>query len=492
MVRENNLRCRRHVRNWRCSTFLLDVKNCEERSVVPTLTGKGRSMRGNRWSVMRRRVNAPATCFASKFRKSIWLRRSPAKMLLLLTEKKLLGNAERAFELCSDAYAELYEQDQSILGQLASVRRRVQDLSIIDGRIGHLLEIVDATIVALQDVGESLRDFREGISFSPTRLGDIENRLSELERLKRKHGRDLQGLLEVRESLQDQLERLGDLAQQENALLMEVEAAASSYIPLAEQLSSIRQSKACLLAQRVTEELREVALERAIFKVQVETARIDSRDLQATNVLRETAALPGDISKPDATSLSFWSSYGADRAEFLVSANVGESVRPLGRVASGGELSRIMLALRTVCSANESAGGRRSGSATLVFDEIDAGIGGRTAEAVGRRLKGLAANRQVLCVTHQAQIARFADHHYTVSKRVEGARTVTCVQKLDREQRIGELARMIGGASAVATARETAVWMLDHSGSGTEENDRPDGREKGSRGKKVKAARRKI
>jgi DNA repair protein RecN (Recombination protein N) len=147
--------------------------------------------------------------------------------------------------------------------------------------------------------------------------------------------------------------------------------------------------------------------------------------------------------------------------EFCLSANVGEIPRPLARVASGGELSRLMLALRTVCPGT---GGESSvGAATLVFDEIDVGIGGKTAEAVGRRLKALAAHKQILCVTHQAQIARFADHHYAVSKRVEGERTLTSVRELDGAERVGELARMIGGAEEVETARETARWMIEDS-----------------------------
>lgn len=404
---------------------------------------------------------------------------------VLVAEKSLLVNAERVLELSSGAYTELYERDESVLAQLASVRRRIHDLSAIDARIGQMLETIDAATVALRDAAESLRAYGVGVNFSPARLGEIENRLAELERLKRKHGRDLQGLLEVREDLKRQLGQLGDLAQQESTLLVEVEAAERAYVPVAEKLSAKRRAAAPVLERRVTEELRQVALERAQFMVSLETARVDMR-----NAAVETSRAASLTGATDPETSSFWTPYGADRVEFLVSANVGENVRPLARVASGGELSRIMLALRTVCSASEAPEKNQTGSATLVFDEIDSGIGGRTAEAVGRRLRGLAATRQVLCVTHQAQIARFADHHYSVSKRIEGERTVTSVRKLDREERIGELARMIGGAETIATARETAIWMLENSGADGEKVVRRVGAERAKRSKKVKASER--
>ncbi len=412
----------------------------------------------------------------------------PGEDEALLAEKSLLGSAERVLELSSGAYAELYERDQSVLDQLASVRRRIQHLSAIDGRVGQMLETIDAATVALRDAAESLRDYGGGVVFSPARLSEIERRLAELERLKQRHGRDLQGLLEVKEDLKKQIQQLSDLAEQERELLSEVETAASAYAPLAEKLSANRRLKACLLERRVTEELRQVALERARFNVSLETAKPDMSDFTADDPTHRPATPVVATAEPVAPL--FWTSYGADRVEFLISANVGESPRPLGRVASGGELSRIMLALRTVCSATESTGGRRMGSTTLVFDEIDAGIGGRTAESVGQRLRALAFARQVLCVTHQAQIARFADHHYSVAKRVEGARTMISVQRLDREERIGELARMIGGAETVATARETAVWMLENSGANIVQGDHPDGPAKISSKKKASSKSR--
>ena len=152
---------------------------------------------------------------------------------------------------------------------------------------------------------------------------------------------------------------------------------------------------------------------------------------------------------------------GIDRVEFFLSANPGESPRPLGKVASGGELSRLMLALRTVCLNRSESDNVGAIDVTLIFDEIDAGIGGKAAGAVGSRLKELARGQQVLCVTHQAQIARHADHHYVVSKEVDGGRTLTCVRELGREERVGELARMISGSNDAEAVRGTARWMLE-------------------------------
>jgi DNA repair protein RecN (Recombination protein N) len=223
-------------------------------------------------------------------------------------------------------------------------------------------------------------------------------------------------------------------------------AAAQEYATLADQLSARRRASAPLLAQLVEADLQHVAMERARFIVQVETA---------PRGLKEAWAERADEAS------GYWTQHGADRVEFLLTANVGEEPKPLSRVASGGELSRLMLTLRAVAQGSASQSSGRTQGATLVFDEIDVGIGGRVAETVGRRLKNLAETQQVLCVTHQPQLARFADHHYLVEKREVDGRTVTAVGELRAEARVGELARMIGGTEDVATTRETARWLIE-------------------------------
>jgi DNA repair protein RecN (Recombination protein N) len=375
----------------------------------------------------------------------------------LVAERKLLTHAERVLQLGAGAYAELYESDESILSSLAGVRRRVEDLSEIDARVGPLLEMLQTCAASLTEVAEGLRGYSERIDFSPTRLGEIEHRLLELEKLKRKYGSDLQGILKVRDELLGRLDKLSNLADLEQSLRDTLEQAESLYAEKAQRLSACRAMAAPKLARRVMEDLNQVAMERARFIVSMETAQREAA-LNGQSV----DALPANQQKAsDNTSKSdFYTQHGADQVEFLLSANPGESPRPLAQTASGGELSRLMLTLRTIGSAKAKAGAQSV--ATVVFDEIDVGIGGRVAEAVGKRLKSLAATRQVLCVTHQAQIARFADHHYVVTKAVQNRRTITTIKDLAAEERVGELSRMIGGAEEVATTREAARWLLDN------------------------------
>ena len=370
----------------------------------------------------------------------------PLEERQLAEEKSALQHAERVLQLAAGAYAELYEDDTSVLAHLASVERSLQELSGIDGRVAAAHEALQAAVATLTDIAEGLRGYGAGVDFSPARLAEIEDRLAELARLQRKTGRDLRGVLALREELAERMAQFDTLAEREQELRGELDEAAGAYLRVARRLSQCRREAGAGLEARVPGELKELAMERARFIVSLETAEPGggTEDL-ASSFGEEGRAVP------------LWSPRGADRVQFLLAANVGEEARPLSRVASGGELSRLMLALRTVC--RKPAAEAPADDATLVFDEIDAGIGGGVAEAVGRRLQALAATQQVLCVTHQPQIACFADHHYAVSKRVAGGRTVMQVRELDERERIGELARMIGGAE-VAVARETARWLL--------------------------------
>jgi DNA repair protein RecN (Recombination protein N) len=373
----------------------------------------------------------------------------------LSAERNLLTHAEKALELCSSSHFDLYESDESILAQLASLRRRIQELSAIDARVGSWAEMVESASVVLGEVAEGLRGFGGNVDFSPQRLSEIEGRLDQIETLKRKYRRDLNGLLSLRQELREQLKELEGQVEREGELALEVEKARGEYMVLAEKLSRKRHAAAPKLERTVENELRQLALERARFNVSVETPSNEvHQGSDAFAATEETAPVevPGD---------SFASKDGIDRVEFFLSANVGESPRPLGKVASGGELSRLMLALRTVCGGRAGSDNVQASDVTLIFDEVDAGIGGKAADAVGLRLKDLARAQQVLCVTHQAQIARYADHHYVVTKEVDGGRTLTNVRELRPEERVGELARMIGGSNDEEAVRETARWMLE-------------------------------
>lgn len=373
----------------------------------------------------------------------------------LLAEKRLLTHAEKILQLGTSAYEELYESDESVLSLLASIRRRLEELSEIDKRISPAIQTLETGMMALSDVADELRGYGKGIEFSPARLAQIENRLAELERIKRKYNTNLQGLLDVQHELSERLSRLTDLSAQDAQQREVLAAAVVDYIDKTKRLTSCRNKAVPELTRRVMDDLRQVAMEQARFVVSLETTAAPD-----WNTAQKDAASAVIAQERETDAGAFFSPSGADRVEFLLSANPGESPRPLARVASGGELSRLMLTLRTVGMSDES---EAQSCETIIFDEIDVGIGGRVAEAVGRRLKALSARRQVLCVTHQPQIARFASHHYVVDKSIEQGRTVTNVKKLDREERVGEIARMIGGSEDAASTRDAARWMLDNS-----------------------------
>ncbi|HWS56127.1 MAG TPA: DNA repair protein RecN [Pyrinomonadaceae bacterium] len=375
----------------------------------------------------------------------------PGEDELLTSERNLLTHAERALGLSSSSHFDLYESDESVLARLASIRKRILELSAIDARVEGWAEMVESASVILSEVADNLRGFGGGVDFSPERLGEIEERLNQLEALKRKYRRDLGGLIELRGELEGQLGALAGEGEREAELVGEVGRARGEYLTLARALSRKRHAAARSLERSVEQELRHLAMERARFNVSVETPSAEADGFVETAPEgAETRAESG-----------FFSKDGIDRVEFFLSANVGESPRPLGKVASGGELSRLMLALRTICGSRAGSDNAGGSGATLIFDEIDAGIGGKAADAVGQRLKGLSSAQQVLCVTHQAQIARYADHHYVVSKEVDGGRTLTSVRELGREERVGELARMISGSNDAEAVRGTARWMLE-------------------------------
>jgi len=338
-------------------------------------------------------------------------------------ERALLANAEKLFQLAQEAYAELDEADDSMTRKVARVYRRLEQLRELDGRVASAVELLERARVLLQEVAYFLRDYREGIRFSPERLAEVEGRLAELERLKRKYGPTLRDVVETLAELKAKYEELASADVRREELEERRRRLEAEYRQVAGELSRRREHAARALERAVTTELRALAFERGRFQV---------------------ALVPVE---------EFPSPEGMERAQFLVALNVGEEARPVGKVASGGELSRIMLALKTVAS-------RWHGARTLIFDEVDAGIGGRVAEIVGERLKRLGERYQVLCVTHQPQIARFADAHYRVVKEVVGGRTQVRVERLGQRERVEELARMLGGREITEAVRRHARELI--------------------------------
>jgi DNA repair protein RecN (Recombination protein N) len=346
----------------------------------------------------------------------------------LRQEKVVQANAGRLATLSQEAYAGLFEDEGAVLTRLGTIYRRVEELAAIDPRFLPFAEARKAIAAQLEDLALFLRDYAEGLQVSPGRLDEIESRLALIDRLKRKYGATVDEILAFGERCRRELQADGSLEEREKDLETERARAAEAYLEKARALSERRRKEAPPFERKVEAELALLAMERTRFQVRFE---------------------PEVVS----TDSSTWTERGLERAEFLLSPNPGEELRPLARIASGGELSRILLALESV--ANLGASGK-----TLVFDEVDAGIGGRVAEVVGRKLRAIASHQQVLCVTHLHQIASLAETHHAVEKRVDRGRTRAEVRLLSSEDRVDEIARMLGGETITETTRRHAREMI--------------------------------
>ena len=353
----------------------------------------------------------------------------------LRREKVLLANAGRLAELSADAYALLYEDEQAVLARLGHVFRKVEELSTIDGRFSSYLEGRGSLRAQLEDLAFFLRDYGQELTVSPGRLDEVEARLATIDRLKRKYGATIEEVLSFAERCRVELEDLEAPELRERALEAESAAAATYYFDLAKDLSRRRREAADQLGSRLHAELRELAMDKARFAVRFEP----------------------DQPANDPAQREGWSERGIETAEFMLSPNPGEDVRPLARVVSGGELSRIMLALRSILTSSDGVADDR----TLIFDEVDAGIGGAVAEVVGRKLLRVARRQQVICITHLPQIAALADEHFRVTKHVAAGRTVAHVESLDSSGRVEEVARMLGGERITEAARRHAREMIE-------------------------------
>jgi DNA repair protein RecN (Recombination protein N) len=344
----------------------------------------------------------------------------------LATVKQVLANAERIQRLCEESYAALYESDHAVLAGLAQVWKRVGELAAIEPQFAAQLESRDDIKSQLEDLAFLLRRYSDEIDASPARLQQVEDRLALLERLKRKYGPTLQDVIAKGASLARERELLTHSEEAAEDLDRALAGARQRYLELARELSRRRRVAAKSFSSQIEEHLAQLAMARTRFDVRFN----------------------GDESAEE-----MWTEHGIDHAEFFVSPNVGEDLRPLARIVSGGELSRMMLALKTMAVA-DGAG------KTLIFDEVDAGIGGEVAEVVGQKLQQLGRRFQVICITHLPQIASRASTQYHLEKSVRGRRTVTTVQRLDAAGRIDEISRMIGGRTVTEPVRASAREML--------------------------------
>lgn len=349
----------------------------------------------------------------------------PSELASLEEEKLRLNNVEKLSALSSEAAELLYDDDRSTITTLDLAALKIAELAEFDSHFSEFREGLTAARGVVEEAAAAARDLGSHLEFSPERINEIEDRLAAIGRITRKYGGTIESSLEHLAASEMRLENIVTSEEREADLRKKIAAIRTEYIAEAGKLSDLRRAAAKNFQRSVELELGTVALEKARFEVAI-----------------------GSENEADRT----FTAKGFDRVQFLFSANAGESPKPLAKVASGGEASRLMLILKTVA---RSRGGRAT-----VFDEVDAGIGGRVAEAVGVKLKELSASQQVLCVTHQPQVASKADRHFVVEKTMTKNRTEIGVRALSEMERIEEVARMLAGETITEAARENAREML--------------------------------
>ena len=356
----------------------------------------------------------------------------PGEDETLETEKRVLANAEKLYSAAMSAFDQLYEGSASAEAALRAGLRNIEELARYDSRFTEAAQQIQSVRATVGDVAATLRDYGEGINASPERLAEIEDRLAQFDRLKRKYGKTIADVIAFGEEVARKLAEVEDRDEILKSLRAEVDKAATSYRTAAAALSAERKSSAGKLARLAEAQINSLAM-----KVRFEVA-VTAREEPA-----------------------HWTSSGWDEVQYRIATNAGEPLKPLDEIASGGEMSRVMLALKVAVEESSSKIRKKSPvPRTLVFDEIDIGIGGRAAEAVGQKLKTLSRGQQILCVTHLPQIAAFADQHFLIDKRESGGRTKTNIRLLDQRASTHEVARMLSGAKVTETSLQHAAQMI--------------------------------
>ena len=356
----------------------------------------------------------------------------PEEEAALKAERNLMVNSQEIADLARQAHQGLYAADGSALEMLDRNRAGLAQLAELDPVMKEAAARLEEAFYLLEDVAHQVRDYEAGLNFDPYRLEWLEERLHGIRRLTRRHGGDVSGALETLAQAKEELAGLDSGEQRLEELGVRREQALGEALKLARELSRERRAAALRLGRAAEAELAQLSLAACRLRVDFN---------QPGGAALETEAGP-------------LGSRGLEQAEILIAPNPGEGFRPLRRIASGGELSRMLLALRTLVA-------RRHGAPTLIFDEVDAGIGGATGSAVGQKLAALATAGQVICITHLPQIAAWADRHYAVEKTVSDGRTATRLSLLDEDGRLDELSRMLAGGGPQSTARQHAGQLLE-------------------------------
>ncbi len=365
----------------------------------------------------------------------------------LESEKRVLANAEKIYNAAMNAFDLLYEGSGSTSSSLRAAYKQVEELARYEPRFQEALAALESARIGVEDVGATLRDYAGGIHASPEHLAQVEDRLALLDRLKRKYGPSLDEVIHFGAEVSRKLSEVENKDEILRKLRAQLARAAEEYLTAAQALSKTRAAAARRLEKLVESEINDLAMKSA-FHIEITHSAEESN----------------------------WSASGIDQVLYMISTNPGEPLRQLEHIASGGELSRVMLALKACVESGTEASSvrkrqpstarksREKGQKTLVFDEIDTGIGGRAAEAVGKKLKSLARGNQVLCVTHLPQIATFGDHHYVIEKKESAGRTRTTIREVTGEDRTEEVARMLSGAKLTETSRKHAEQLIRTNG----------------------------
>jgi DNA repair protein RecN (Recombination protein N) len=349
----------------------------------------------------------------------------------LEAEKRVLANAEKIYSAAMNAFDLLYEGNASTSASLRTAQKHLEELTRYEPKFQEALAALDTARISVEDVGATLRDYAGGIQASPEHLAEVEDRLAALDRLKRKYGATLQDVIAHGGDVSRKLSEMENKDEILKQLRAELAQAAEEYLKAARAISKKRYESARKLEKLVEAEINDLAM-KSNFKI--------------------------DVSGTDEEGN--WTVSGFDQVVYMISTNPGEPMRQLEHIASGGELSRVMLALKVSVESGQPRKKNSAAQRTLVFDEIDIGIGGRAAEAVGKKLKTLSRANQVLCVTHLPQIATFADHHYLIEKKNAAGRTRTTVRPITGSERTEEVARMLSGAKLTETSLKHAEQML--------------------------------
>lgn len=351
-------------------------------------------------------------------------------------EAKILGSAHRLAELAGQAYDSLYSSEAACISNLSKIIGALREISGIDQRGIDALKNASDALPLLEEAGYFLRDYKDSLNFNPQRLEEIQERLELIKAFKRKYGSSIQEILDYKEKAARELDELQHSEERLDVFKAELQDISKKLIEKAQLLSKKRKTTSKKIEQQVMTELSGLSMPDTKFLIQITHEKGD-----------DTTGLPAG----QAGGFSI-NSNGIDRVEYLISPNIGEELKPLSKIASGGELSRVMLALKGIMAKGDRI-------PVLIFDEIDAGIGGMAAETVGQKLRGLSSRHQVICITHLPQIASYADTHLKIEKKVRGKRTTVEIRKIEKDERTVEIARMLSGGSSEVSMKHAKEML---------------------------------